>query len=57
MKTRIVMGATLASALLAYAALAAETLKSGPQPGDTIGVPFHVLNINGSDAGQKNCQV
>ena len=57
MKRSIVVGASLASALLVYAAFAAETLKSGPQPGDGIPGPFNVLNINGSAAGQKNCQV
>jgi hypothetical protein len=57
MKKRIVVGASLASALLVYAALAGETLKSGPQPGSDIPGPFHVLNINGAAAGEKNCQV
>ena len=57
MNRSIVVGASLAAALLAYGAFAAETLKSGPQPGDAVGVPFHVLNINGDDAGKKNCQV
>lgn len=57
MKRSIVAGASLAAALLACSAFAAETLKSGPQPGDNVPGPFHVLNINGDAAGKKNCQI
>jgi hypothetical protein len=35
--------------------LAAE-IKSGPAPGEGV-TPFHPLNINGSQAGKKACQV
>ncbi len=35
-------------------AIAAE-LKSGPQTGEKLPGPFHPLNINGSEAGQKAC--
>ena len=35
-------------------AIAAE-LKSGPQSGEKLPGPFHPLNVNGSDAGQKTC--
>jgi len=35
-------------------AVAAE-LKSGPQTGEKLPGPFHPLNINGSEAGQKAC--
>jgi hypothetical protein len=37
------------------AALAAEGMKSGPQPGQTVPGPFHPLNINGPSAGEKSC--
>ena len=57
MKHRIVVGASLAVALLVSGALADGALKSGPQPGDDVPGPFHVLNCNGSDAGKTNCQV
>jgi hypothetical protein len=36
---------------------AAEQLKSGPQPGDTIPGPFHYLNVNGPHAGNPHCLV
>src|SRR4051794_2462975 len=42
-------------ALVAGLAVAAETVKSGPQVGEDVPGPFHPLNINGSAAGQKNC--
>ncbi len=45
----------LTFALVASTALAAETLKSGPQVGEDVPGPFHPLNINGAKAGQKNC--
>ena len=56
MKHRIAMGATLAIALLASSAFAAETLKSGLQPGEKTS-PFNPLHVNGSDAGEKVCLV
>lgn len=43
-----------AVALVAGFAFAAE-LKSGPQAGERVPGPFHPLNINGEDAGQKAC--
>lgn len=43
-------------ALVAFAVVqAAEPLKSGPQKGDDLPGPFHPLNINGENAGQKTC--
>jgi hypothetical protein len=57
MKPRMVVGASLAIALSMGALIAAETLKSGPQPGQNVPGPFNVLNINGSAAGSSNCQV
>jgi len=41
--------------ILAGVVVAAEGLKSGPQPGETLAGPFHPLNINGDKAGEKNC--
>jgi hypothetical protein len=57
MRYRTLLGTSLALALLVGGALAAEGLKSGPQVGSTSLTPFHPLNINGDNAGQKFCQV
>jgi len=35
--------------------LAAADLKSGPQPGEKVPGPFEPLNVNGEDAGRKQC--
>ncbi len=55
--TRYPVGACLAVALLAGGVLAAEGLKSGPQPGDLIPGVFHPLNVTGDSAGQRVCQI
>src|SRR5262249_32505563 len=34
-----------------------ETVKSGPQVGDMIPGPFHVINVNGEHAGNPHCLV
>ncbi len=57
MRNRVTASGSLAAALLLGSALAAPPLKSGPQPGDNVPGPFHVLNVNGPSAGEKNCQV
>jgi hypothetical protein len=57
MNRRIAVGASLAVALLVGSVLAADSLKSGPPVGQKIPGPFHPLNINGSAAGTKACQV
>jgi hypothetical protein len=57
MKSRVMLGAFAAAALCLSAVVAAETLKSGPQPGDNVPGPFNVLNISGDQAGRSNCQV
>jgi hypothetical protein len=50
-------------ALLAFLAAcwgsvgAAEEVKSGPQPGESIPGPFHYLNVNGPHAGNPHCLV
>jgi hypothetical protein len=56
MNHRIAVGASLAFALLGCA-VAGEPLKSGPQVGSSQLVPFHPLNVTGSAAGTKLCQV
>jgi hypothetical protein len=56
MKACIPLGTSLA-VLLAGSALADESLKSGPQVGQTIPGPFHPLNVTGTYAGEKACQV
>jgi hypothetical protein len=57
MRHRSTLGASLAVALLAGSVLAAEGLKSGPQPGQSVPGPFSPLNVTGSAAGKKACQV
>ena len=56
MRDRIAMGAALALALLVGSALAAEALKSGPQPGDGM-TPFDPYNVTGPFAGDERCLV
>lgn len=56
MRRRIVMGASLAAALLVVSALAAGGLESGPQVGKHVGV-FDTLHCTGPDAGSKSCLV
>ncbi len=56
MRARIAMGATVTAALLIGSALAAESLKSGPQVGDFMGV-FEPLNVNGPFSGDRQCLV
>lgn len=34
---------------------AADPLKAGPQKGEAVPGPFHPLNINGENAGEKAC--
>jgi hypothetical protein len=57
MTYRTAVGAPLAVALLVGSVVAAGSVKSGPQPGTTIPGAFHPLNVNGSAAGTKFCQV
>jgi len=57
MTNRIAVGTSVALVLLVGSVIAAETLKSGPQPGDMIPGPFNPLNVTGGNAGQKVCQV
>ena len=57
MKPYTTLGASLAVALLAGSAIAAGALRSGPQTGEMIPGPFDPLNVTGSAAGRKACQV
>jgi hypothetical protein len=58
MKTyKVLAGMTLALGLLVGSAIAAETLKSGPQVDNKIPGPFHPLNVTGESAGKANCLV
>jgi len=57
MRSRTLLGASLVGALLVCSAFAAEGLKSGPQVGSTKLNPFNPLNVTGSQAGTKACQV
>jgi hypothetical protein len=56
MKPCLPLGASLAVVLLAGSAFGDESLKSGPQVGQYVGV-FNPLNITGDNAGEKVCQV
>jgi hypothetical protein len=55
MKTHHVALLAVALAFLAGTALAENTVVSGPQVDQAVPGPFHPLNINGSEAGKKNC--
>ncbi|MEZ6139365.1 MAG: hypothetical protein R3B84_02230 [Zavarzinella sp.] len=46
---------TASIVLFAASNLNAAELKSGPQVGEKVPGPFHPLNINGEDAGEKAC--
>lgn len=54
MKTHRSWLAALSLTLCAGMAFGAD-IKSGPQPGEKLAGPFHPLNINGEQAGKKNC--
>jgi hypothetical protein len=57
MMIRYTLGASLAVVLLAVGAPAADGPKSGPQVGKEIPGPFDPLNVTGSAAGKKRCQI
>jgi hypothetical protein len=58
---RIAVGSSLAIVLLVGGVMAADDLKSGPQPGDRTGGPFNPLNVTNAQKpkaeGTKNCFV
>jgi hypothetical protein len=57
MRHRVAVGGALAVAMLVSSVMAADALKSGPQPGDTVRAPFVVKNVTGKFAPQSNCLV
>jgi len=57
MKTCFAVGATLAIAVLACTAFAADGLKSGPQAGADCSTPFEPKNVTGPFAGTARCLV
>jgi hypothetical protein len=52
----LTLGASLGVALLVSSSIAADDLKSGPQPGGKC-VPFFPLHANGAREGKKDCLV
>jgi hypothetical protein len=54
-KYRIVLASLVALSLVVGAALGADKLTSGPQPGKKVPGPFHPLNVTGENAGEKFC--
>jgi hypothetical protein len=57
MSYRIAVGASLAAVVLASGIMAEGTVKSGPQVGDKVVVPFNPLHCNGPDKDKKLCLV
>ena len=57
MRLRTSLGASLALALLVGGALAAGSLKSGPQEGSRKLIPFNPLHVTGENEGEKLCLV
>ncbi len=56
MRTCFAVGTSLSLMLLVGSVLAAESVKSGPQPGDFC-MPFEPKNVTGPFAGQARCLV
>jgi hypothetical protein len=57
MKQRIAVGGFLAVAALACTVMAADAVKSGPEPGATVRTPFNVKNVTGPYAPETLCLV
>jgi hypothetical protein len=57
MNFRCLVGAYALTTLAVTGFVAADDLKSGPQVGDSIVVPFHPLNVTGKMAGDKHCLI
>jgi hypothetical protein len=57
MKHRMIAGVFTLTALVVAGVTAGETLKSGPNVGESLPGAFHPLNITGARAGNKNCLV
>lgn len=56
MNKRIAVQGSMVALLLVGTLLADDALKSGPQPGDSVGV-YQPLHVTGRFAGQKQCPV
>lgn len=56
MNKRIAAQGSMVALLLVGSVLADDVLKSGPQPGDGVGV-YQPLNVTGKFAGKKQCPV
>lgn len=54
---KLVVAAVAAALVVSAGYVVAGELKSGPQAGEKIPGPFHPLNVNGEQAGQKACLV
>jgi Cu/Ag efflux protein CusF len=54
-KYAIALSALLGLVLLFGGVIAAEKIKSGPQVGEEVPGPFHPVNVNGPNAGEKFC--
>jgi len=57
MRHRKFIGALTVTLLAATCSVAQDGLKSGPQVGASIVVPFHPTNVTGAMAGKKHCLV
>ena len=57
MKRYVLLGVPLAAAALVVSAAFAADLKSGPQVGGRVQIPFNPLHANGPDEGQEVCLV
>ena len=55
MKLQRILAVAFIAALSTGLVWAAETIKSGPQVGETLKGPFQPLNVTGEKAGEKNC--
>jgi hypothetical protein len=56
MRRTFILGAPLALALLVGCVDAADSLQSGPQVGDKVGI-FEPLNVTGPFEGKRQCLV
>jgi hypothetical protein len=56
MNRHVAFQGSMIALLLVGSVLAGEELKSGPQPGDGVGV-YQPLHVTGKFAGQKQCPV
>ena len=55
MMRRTLLTASVLTLVAVLGVYAQSGVKSGPQVGEKVPGPFHPLNINGEQAGKKNC--